>query len=61
MSTPWSKLVEIREEISVADLDVRLDLPLRSLLLLGESPQALENCRFRDWFKIGSQHFLQTR
>jgi hypothetical protein len=61
MSTPWSKLVEIREEIPVAKLDVRLDLPLRSLPLLGESPQALENCRFRDWFKIGSQQFLQTR
>ena len=61
VSLAWAKLLETRQEISIAELGLRLDMPVQSLALLGETPFALENCRFWDWFKVGSQQFIKAR
>jgi len=61
MSTPWSRLVEIREEIPVTGLGASLDAPVSALPLIGESPQSRDLFALKQWFKIAPHQFLHTR
>lgn len=60
MTLNWSDLLQIRDQIPVDRLEIKLETPCSTLPVIGVSPLSMSDRRFRGWFKISPQQFLHT-
>jgi hypothetical protein len=56
----WSRLLEIRDFVPIADLGVTLGEPVSALPIMGENPQSVRRFVLQHWFKIGPHQYVRA-